>query len=78
MIRHYVDDFIAPPDCSQCSMSLPILDHECQTLRVSLADHKRDGPTTCLTYLSIEINTVVGQPRPPATKLHRLQSLLYE
>ena len=42
MIRHYLDDFIivAPPGCNQCSISLAILDQECQSLGVPLADHK--------------------------------------
>ena len=78
IIRHYLDDFIivAPPGSSQCSSSLTILDRECLSLGVPIADHKRDGPTTCLTYLGIEIDTVEGQLRLPATKLHHLQGLL--
>ena len=78
IIRHYLDNFIivAPPGSSQCSSSLTILDWECHSLGVPIADHKRDGPTTCLTYLSIEIDTVEGRLRLPATKLHCLQGLL--
>ncbi len=79
-IRHYLDDFIivAPPTSSQCQESLSILDHECQALGVPIADHKRDGPTTCLTYLEIEVDTEMGQLRLPDDKLRRVKSLLRE
>ena len=77
-IRHYLDDFIivAPPASLQCGESLAILDRECRVLYVPIADHKRDGPTTCLTYLGIEINTVTGHLRLPDDKFHHLQALL--
>lgn len=41
-------------------------------------DHKRDGPTTCLVYLGIEIDTIEGQLRLPTDKLQRVQALLLE
>ena len=77
MIRHYLDDFIivAPPDSPQCQSSLSILDRECQALGVP---HKRDGPTTCLTYLGIEVDTRAGQLRLPSDKFHRVKALLRE
>ena len=77
-IRHYLHDFIivAPPASLQCGESLAILDRECRVLGLPIADHKRDGPTTCLTYLGIEINTVTGHLRLPDDKFHHLQALL--
>lgn len=80
LIRHYLDDFIivAPPRSPQCAESLAILDRECSALGVPIADHKRDGPTTCLVFLGIEIDSSAGQLRLPADKLQRLQSLLHE
>ena len=78
LIRHYLDDFIivAPPHSPLCQEYLEILNRECQDLGIPIAEHKRDGPTTCLTFLGIEIDTMAGQLRLPITKLHRLQSLL--
>ena len=80
LLRHYLDDFItvAPPHSTQCEESLAILDRECQTLGVPIADHKRDGPTTCLTFLGIEVDMVAGELRLPAVKLQRLRTLLLD
>ena len=36
------------------------------------------GPTTCLTFLRIEINSCTGQLRLPDDKLQRLQAILQE
>ena len=78
LIRHYLDDFIivAPPHSSQCREALATLDRECRALGVPIADHKRDGPTTYLVFLGIEIDSEAGQLRLPADKLQRLQTLL--
>lgn len=67
---HYLDDFIivAPPQSSECHHALDILD--------PLAAHKRDGPTTCLIFLGIQIDTVSGELRLPQEKLQRLRTLL--
>lgn len=43
-----------------------------------IAAHKWDGPTTCITFLGIEIDTVSGQLRLPCDKLDRLRLLLEE
>ena len=74
LIRHYLDDFIiiAPPQSPQCLQSMAILDRACKALGVPIADHKRDGPMTCLVFLGIEIDTMSGQLRLPADKLQRL------
>lgn len=37
----------------------------CQILGVPMAVHKRKGPTTCLIFLGIEIDTVAGELRLP-------------
>ena len=78
IIRHYLDDFIivAPPQSSICEQSIAILNRECARLGVPIADHKRDGPTTCLTFLGIEIDTMEGQLHLPDEKLSRLQAAL--
>ena len=79
-IFHYLDDFviIAPPQSQECATALSILTRVCADLGVPLAEHKRDGPTTCLTFLGIEVDTAASQLRLPQDKLSRLTSLLEE
>ena len=79
-VFHYLDDFIVvgPPDSTECADAIRVMDQSCTFLGVPIAEHKRDGPTTCLTFLGIEIDTVASQLRLPSEKLHRLQSLLVE
>ena len=77
-IFHYLDDFIVlgAPNSQQCAEFVVILNHSCAALGVPIAEHKRDGPTTCLTFLGIEMDTQAGSLRLPADKLGRLQALL--
>ena len=77
-IYHYLDDFIviAPANSPLCHQYLAILDKECLALGVPLAAHKRAGPTTTLTFLGIEIDTVAGQIRLPSDKLARLTATI--
>ena len=79
-IYHYLDDFIivGPPDSDQCQKDLSTLESICTTLGVPLAAHKREGPTTCLTFLGIEMDSQAGILRLPADKLQRLTSVLQE
>ena len=73
-IEHYLDDFIiiAPNDVALCQGYVDTLNRVCSKLGVPIAEHKRDGPTTCLTFLGIEIDTVQGQLRLPLDKLRHL------
>ena len=76
-IEHYLDDFIivATNDTALCQHYVDLLNGVCGELGVPIADHKRDGPTTCLTFLGIEIDTVQGQLRLPQEKLQHLATL---
>ena len=67
---------VARPTAPDCAAALGIIDAECARLGIPIAKHKRDGPTTCLTFLGIEIDTIAAQLRLPADKLGRIQSLL--
>lgn len=82
-IRHvfnYLDDFIlvAPPASPECARALDILNESCVRLGIPIAKHKRDGSSTCLIFLGIEINTNTFQLKLPADRLHCLQSCLTE
>ena len=58
-VFHYLDDFIVigPPGSVQCAEEMASLNRACALLGVPIATHKTEGPTTCLTYLGIEIDT---------------------
>ena len=50
----------------------------CKELGVPLAAHKSVSPTTCLTFLGIEIDTLAMELRLTRDKLNRLKDLLAE
>ena len=79
-VWHYLDDFIVcgPPSSPECECSLQLMIDLCSYLGVPLAKEKREGPTTCLTFLGIEIDTIAGEVRLPRPKLHQLCVLLEE
>ena len=70
-IFHYLDDFIVvgSPGSRQCAHALATLDSACSSLGVPVAEHKREGPTTCLTFLGIAMDTESAQLRLPVDKL---------
>jgi hypothetical protein len=77
-IDHYLDDFIilAPPGSPQCQTHLSIFEEECVALGVTLAPEKKEGPTTKLVFLGIEIDTVAGRMTLPADKLTLMRTEL--
>ena len=58
-VDHYLDDFIIlGPACdSRCRRGLDVVLELCERLGVPLAMEKLEGPTTCLMFLGIEVNT---------------------
>ena len=79
-LYHYLDDFImlSPPRSPQCQHYLGTLQQEWGALGVPIAGHKTEGPTTCLVFLGIEVDTVAAELRLPSDKLQRLQILLHQ
>lgn len=79
-VFHYLDDFliVGPPASPVCAEGLALLDMACTSLGVPIAAHKREGPSTCLTFLGIEVDSIAGQLRLPECKLARLRTLLDE
>lgn len=78
-IFYYLDNFliVGPPASAVCAEDLALLDQTCEWLGILAAD-EREGPTTRLTILRIEVDTVAGQLRLPSDKLEWLNSLLHE
>lgn len=72
-VAHYLDDFITlgAPESDECP-NIQV----CQELGIPLAPHKTVGPTTCLIFLGIEIDTMRMELRLPHEKLSKLLELL--
>ena len=77
---HYLDDFIVwgPPGSPRCQEALDTMVQCCAQLGVPLVTHKTVGPTSCLTFLGITIDTNANELRLPDDELARLRGLLTE
>ena len=75
---HYLDDFLVlgPANSSICKESLSTLIDVCGDLGFPVAMEKTEGPSTRLTFLGIEFDTVANQLRLPRDKLDRLHEEL--
>ena len=75
---HYLDDFLfwSPPDSPRCHEALQSALQLGTALGLPAAPEKIVGPTTSLTFLGIEIDTVAQQLRLPEEKLCRLKRTL--
>ena len=75
---HYLDDFLfwGPPASPQCSQALESAISLCARLGLPVAPGKTVGPSTVLTFLGIEIDSVSQELRLPADKLSRLRESL--
>ena len=47
--------------------ALDVLMRKCSQLKVPIAAHKTDGPTSCITFLGIMINTTKVRETPAPT-----------
>ena len=77
-VDHYLDDFVTmgPPGVAVCGKNLDIIRPTCTDLGVPLAMDKLEGPTHCITFLGIEIDTQGVMLCLPADKLSWLQEVL--
>ena len=72
---HYLDDFLllGPPDRQVCHNNLELPLSLCQELGFPVAPEKTEGPTTSITFLGVELDSVAQQVRLPQDKLSRIQ-----
>ena len=77
-LLHYLDDFLTlgPPQSEVYRHNLVTLKLLCHRLGVPLALEKVEGPTTCLPFLSIIIDSNRMEVRLPDNKFARIQGLL--
>ena len=78
-VIHYLDDFLTmgPALSNKCQENLTIIEQLCADLGIPLAQEKLEGPTHCLTFLGIEIDTRLSLARLPKDKLTRIKSELH-
>ena len=79
-VAHYLDDFITVGslESDECAHNLHVALLTCEELGVPVAGHKCEGPSTCLTFLGIEVDTMAMELRLPLDKLRRLKLLVAE
>ena len=77
-LLHYLDDFIfVAASMDQAVSQKSILVDSFQHLGVPLEPSKLEGPTTCLTFLDIQINTESLLLHLPEEKLSKLKQELF-
>ena len=74
---HYLDDyFLANFTREHCQHDIAEFLRICEELGVPIAEDKLVGPTTTLTYLGIEIDSVAMTIRLPADKLQQIKAII--
>ena len=78
LLLHYLDDFLTAgaPDSVECFKNLEAIKASASSLRIPLASEKVEGPSTTLTFLGIELDTLQLVARLPADKVNTLRDLL--
>ena len=77
-IFHYIDDFITigEPDSEECALNMGRIERISNELGLPIEEKKTEGPSTCLTFLGIELDTRVMEIRLPDSKLTQLKQVL--
>lgn len=75
---HYIDYFLTfgKANTHQCQENLGSLTAICEELGVPLQVTKIEGPSTIITFLGIEFNTLAMQMKLPDEKRNRLHTLI--
>ena len=76
-VFHYLDDFVTlgEPGSRQCSSNFHIMQQTCHDAEVPVEDGKTEGPSTTISFLGMELDTITMEIRLPADKLQCLQKL---
>ena len=77
---HYLDDFffVGPPNSVACAWALETAVPLCSKLGFPVALSKVEGPSTVLTFLGIELDSVQLELWLPQVKIFRLKMTLRE
>ena len=79
-IRHYLDDFITvgSPGSMECAANIAVTLSTCAWLGVPIASDESEGPSTCITFLGIEVDTQKMELRLPEKKLQRVRKVVQQ
>ena len=71
---YYLDDYftVGPPNSHICANNIQTILQVASRLRIPLAPDQLEGPTTCLVFLGISIDTASMETALPARKLEEL------
>ena len=76
IVIHYVDDFLFVVKLEEDARAfLHGAERVCKLLGIPMAADKREGPSTCLTFLGIELDTIDMEARLPIPKLREIHEL---
>lgn len=75
---HILDDFLflGPAQSEICEQSLSLFLKLCHTLGVPIKEEKTEHACTCLTFLGIELDTILREARLPSEKILKITSTL--
>ena len=77
---HYLDDFVTVgrPASLECASNLSIIKQCCDLTGTPPEQEKIEGPSTCLPFLGIELDTAAMEIRLPVDKLYQLRETIGE
>lgn len=77
-VVHYLDDFftVGGSGSNACQENMNKMVTLCETLGAPLKEEKMEGPTTCITFLGIELDSHSMVARLPADRKSELQDAL--
>ena len=70
-MSHYLDDYLVmeQPNSTRCTQHIRTFLHTCESLGIPVTLDKLEGPSTTLTFLGIELDSIRQQIRLPQGKL---------
>ena len=77
-LLHYLDDYftLGPAGSDVCARRLEAIDTAAQYIGIPLSPEKCEGPSTCLIFLGIELDSIAMTARLPREKHVELMDLL--
>ena len=76
IIEHLLDDFITVEPSDLSPTALQVIKFVFQKLGLPLAEDKAFGPTTCLDFLGITLDTLLMEARFAQDKVEKLRTLI--
>lgn len=75
---HILDDFlfVGPPNSNKCQCDMQKFLSMCDTTGVPINEGKTVFPTTCITFLGLELDSKIMEARVPPDKLVKMRELL--